>query len=563
MYKSRISLLTMTMAAGLAVGASGCGSKQDVGADCCVSADARPLAASSETIDGVVKAADLIQPESVGGNFSRRPIYSFVVRETQAVAIELTSPQDTILLIGGETHPLFNDDANGLNPAIYTELEPGVYHIYVGVWGVEGDLNYSLNISPMTAEELAFVRESAFTGHGYEEAHVELSSDPLNLSADPVLGPLTVTAAVQSGTVTFSPSSDLASIAPPNAACYGAVDPTRPALVFSRGAGEPNQRIEVTAQSEEHDLLIAVVDEEGNYYCNDDYRGLDPGVLLEGNSASYRVFLAAFSASENLNATVSVRALTVAPLVTERVELRAGDGRRTINLKGDFSVPNTFGTSCSGNLASTDTPLAAVNVRGSHSSVEFIARSTQDAVLTVVAPDGTTHCNDDTYGLDAALTFTAPREGEYKIFAGNYRPTNEGALSLEIVQGPSLTTNSRTRTVSVARGESVEASVRAGGSNAGQDVSPACVGFFDMSAPSAVVNFPGPSTTVRWDVDSSADTVLMLRDSEGAITCVDDGNGMNPSAVLPTRGGTTHVWLGTFQRQDRPADAKIRVGLEN
>jgi hypothetical protein len=47
-----------------------------------------------------------------------------------------------------------------------------------------------------------------------------------------------------------------------------------------------------------------------------------------------------------------------------------------------------------------------------------------DTVLLVNTPDGEWHCNDDYSGLNPALTFEAPQEGQYDIWVGTYSATN-------------------------------------------------------------------------------------------------------------------------------------------
>jgi protease YdgD len=51
-----------------------------------------------------------------------------------------------------------------------------------------------------------------------------------------------------------------------------------------------------------------------------------------------------------------------------------------------------------------------------HVSVQSVA----DTVLLINAPDGTWHCNDDSDGLNPALSFAAPLDGQYDIWIGTY-----------------------------------------------------------------------------------------------------------------------------------------------
>lgn len=48
------------------------------------------------------------------------------------------------------------------------------------------------------------------------------------------------------------------------------------------------------------------------------------------------------------------------------------------------------------------------------------AESYADPVLLVNGPDGRWYCNDDTFGLDSAVTFEAPQSGVYDVWVGTY-----------------------------------------------------------------------------------------------------------------------------------------------
>ncbi len=54
----------------------------------------------------------------------------------------------------------------------------------------------------------------------------------------------------------------------------------------------------------------------------------------------------------------------------------------------------------------------------------FYVEARDDTVLLVNTPDGQWHCNDDSSGLNPALTFDDPLEGQYDIWVGTFAPTN-------------------------------------------------------------------------------------------------------------------------------------------
>ena len=58
------------------------------------------------------------------------------------------------------------------------------------------------------------------------------------------------------------------------------------------------------------------------------------------------------------------------------------------------------------------------------SPLSITAFSYDDTVLLVNGPSGEWNCNDDTYGLNSAITFDAPQAGVYNIWVGTYGPSN-------------------------------------------------------------------------------------------------------------------------------------------
>lgn len=558
MANSLSKWLMFSLAAGVVATASGCGAKQDrvvTGAP----AGAQVLGSSSAVMRGTLAPEDFSEMVGFGGGYSTTPIYTFVVTEKQAVSIEITAPADTILLLSGDGHPIFVDDTNGLDPAIYEELAPGVYRVFLGAWDTQSPVSYTLKVTPMTDEEFAWVRETQ-GGMDHHGGHPQLRSDPLNLSADPQLGPVSVGVTAYRGSVSFTPASDLAAAAGESGGrqgCYGIIDASRPVLTFSRGEGLTGQ-IEVLGRSEESDLIMAVVDDEGRYYCNDDFDGLNPGVRVSGDSASYRVFMGAYGETNELRADLSVRHLERKPVTTVTASIRGGELQKTVDMKGSVMEQNTLGNECPGYVGSVTTPNAIISVRGVTSSLEFIGRTTDDGVLTVVAPDGTVHCNDDTYGLQPAVNFQEPKDGDYRVFMGFYRQSDSSSMALELRPGPTLTANSRTRTLTPAQEEQTVA-VSAGGTTPGRDVGSTCGGYFDMSAPQAVFELSPVSSTVVWSVDAPVDTVLMLRMPDGSFVCQDDSNGFNPEYSAQIGGGKVYAWIGTFSPQARPSAAQLKV----
>lgn len=81
------------------------------------------------------------------------------------------------------------------------------------------------------------------------------------------------------------------------------------------------------------------------------------------------------------------------------------------------------GSPCTGHFA--EAPDFRVHFTAEENfPLSFFVEARDDTVLLVNTPDGTFHCNDDSQGLNPALTFEDPLEGQYDIWVGTYAPTN-------------------------------------------------------------------------------------------------------------------------------------------
>ncbi|MBF9031061.1 trypsin-like serine protease [Rhodobacterales bacterium HKCCE3408] len=94
-------------------------------------------------------------------------------------------------------------------------------------------------------------------------------------------------------------------------------------------------------------------------------------------------------------------------------------------LAGGDIVPEKIeaadGEPCVGYIA--DAPDFRVHyTAGDEFPFSLFVESEADTVLVVNAPDGSWHCNDDTNGLDPAITFEDPQSGQYDIWVGTYAP---------------------------------------------------------------------------------------------------------------------------------------------
>ncbi|MEJ6392360.1 trypsin-like serine protease [Gymnodinialimonas sp. 2305UL16-5] len=90
------------------------------------------------------------------------------------------------------------------------------------------------------------------------------------------------------------------------------------------------------------------------------------------------------------------------------------------DIQSEYPDANTGGR-CVGYFA--DAPDLRVHYQtGDTFPLNFFVDSGDDTVLLINTPDGAWHCNDDTSGLNPALSFEQPLEGQYDIWVGTYNP---------------------------------------------------------------------------------------------------------------------------------------------
>ena len=95
----------------------------------------------------------------------------------------------------------------------------------------------------------------------------------------------------------------------------------------------------------------------------------------------------------------------------------------------------TLDIRCAGYFA--DPPDFRVFFTPGTDPLSFYVESGADTVLLINAPDGEWYCNDDSSGLDPALTFDTPLAGQYDIWVGTYSATDGDypGATLAITQG--------------------------------------------------------------------------------------------------------------------------------
>lgn len=192
-----------------------------------------------------------------------------------------------------------NDDAFELNPGVsLTNVQPGDYQVWVGAYNQGDTGNYNLYASMGSPNW-----QGADAGSGTGTGGV-MRSDLLNATAEPAVGRVTY------GPQTVSDPRIIFDILPSQteafgivAGCAGFITPERPDVVIDVEAGLPQLMIYAVSEG---DAALVVQGPDGNILCNDDFEGLNPGVMMQSPMpGAYAVFAGSYTGNGGL-ATLGV-----------------------------------------------------------------------------------------------------------------------------------------------------------------------------------------------------------------------------------------------------------------
>lgn len=218
--------------------------------------------------------------------------------------IYATSDEDdlTLMVLGPDEEIRCNDDASGLNPSLsYEEPMVGTYSIWVGTYS-------SLAQTEDPIEATLYVSELEGLSEDYDVPHGVM--DPIEYNPDDYSGgdDLSMFATPTFGSVVLDPgfTPDPASIdvdmGGPNAVsvtgpgCTGYIDNSAPTanLVY----GEGGDMLALFVESE-IDGTIVVSMPNGDWVCNDDDAGVNPGVYIENpEQGMYNIWIGTFSQND-------------------------------------------------------------------------------------------------------------------------------------------------------------------------------------------------------------------------------------------------------------------------
>lgn len=356
------------------------------------------------------------------GRFDAADATLSVTENLPALSLFATSERDlTIAVRGPDGRILCNDDSSGLDPAVtFAPAGPGDYHIFVGGFSSGGSAVYDLFASagspswdgreptpegPPRMGMIAFDRDDA----GHE-------------------GQLLARGAL----VPDQPMADLTGLG----FCPGFTGLDAPDAVMTMD--RPEAMISLYALSQV-DLVLAVRAPDGQWYCNDDSFGLNPGISIQQAPAGdYAIWVGAYHRGEqggyNLYAALGEPAWEAADrgqnaalnAEAEPSVGRIGFGPGTlIDPRVIFDVaPSGFdargmGPDCIG-FITPDQPDLVIETEFGLPQLMVYMVSEADGVLLIVGPDGSIHCNDDFEGLHPGVMIPNPQPGPWAVFAGTY-----------------------------------------------------------------------------------------------------------------------------------------------
>jgi len=190
--------------------------------------------------------------------------------------------------------------------------------------------------------------------------------------------------------------------------------------------------------------------------CNDDWSGLDPMVTFMGAEAGrYDVWVSSYASGDNISSTLYVTELDYEPNAgsadsTGSLDIGGSSsvfGRTVLSagfMPDPFSVPVTSGGSnnvsamdlgagCVG--YATSTPDYILDYTSGQSMLRFFVEGEGDTALIINAPDGSWHCDDDSYGTtDPSVTFQSPGSGQYDIWVASYSSGTNVSGTLKITE---------------------------------------------------------------------------------------------------------------------------------
>jgi hypothetical protein len=468
------------------------------------------------------------------------------------------SDEDTTLVVVDPNGQVFcNDDDLDLNPALSIASPAiGNYGVWVGTF------------NPIQNDFYPDATLTVTAGPGNDRGSVAPGSLGDRLRQTPTFGSVQLNSGFGGHSIDLQAGGALEG-ATLGQFCNGFVAEAPDYVVSYSG----NLALRITATSDD-DTTMAVALPNGQVECNDDFAGLNPGLIgPEGLTGDYAIWIGTFNPIEG--DVFPAASLLVEEVSTTKthpsgainsMSLTAGftpDPFTTTLAAGGIIDASTVDASCWGNIAST--PDFVLNYTAGDWPLRVFVNSDADTTLLMRTPTGEVLCNDDADGLNPALALTAPVSGRYEIFIGTYDPTagnpNATLAISEILDEKILPDGAVTETSVSAGMTRREFELLAGGSFEAFDTFGNTCNGFVASNPDFVAFVDGGGFDVEFTARSAEDTTLVVRGPDGSVFCDDDSGGdFNPLVLVDgAANGPYEVWLGTFSAVgNAPATLSIR-----
>ena len=267
-------------------------------------------------------------------------------------------------------------------------------------------------------------------------------------------------------------------------------------------------------------------------------------------------------------------ALAAVSAHAQPAQLQAGAADRAA-LAHDFQIEAArplSGEGCTGYGGATPTATVVWTPDAeADDPLSFWVRSGTDATLMVEAPLGETLCEDDTEGVQPAITIAQARAGTYRVWVGAFNPNMDTDPSATLYIGrplaqPVLDPQARAQAGRLMfDGEAMSVDVTAGGEAAWsrtEGVPAECGGFADIAQPTAYVDHPGQGAfyMTAEAVDGGDPTLAVWSESEGWV-CNDDAGSRNAAVRVGGASPRYTVWVGTFAGFPQGTAPRVQLGL--
>jgi hypothetical protein len=209
-----------------------------------------------------------------------------------------------------------------------------------------------------------------------------------------------------------------------------------------------------------------------------------------------------------------------------------------------------------------DAADAVLTLDASERMMSIFATSERDLTIAVRGPDGTVLCNDDSFGLNPAVTFNNAQAGDYHIFVGAFSQGGAASFDLFASQGgPAFSDASLDLSAAPRLGHAVMNAQQGGGRHLGSGPIVAtdplesfptgnyCPGYSGIDAADMVVTLEEGQPLLSLYAMSQTDLVMAARGPDGLWLCNDDSFGLNPAVEFhDAMAGDYHVFVGAYSQ---------------